>query len=129
MRLKVFLPKTVLMDEPVIKVIAETATGFFCFLPRHINFVTILVPGILTFRSPTGQEGFVAVDEGVLIKCDTDVLVSTRNAVRSQDLAQLQQTVATQFRLLDEREQMTRAALAKLEANIVRQFVELEKHG
>lgn len=129
MRLKVFLPQKIMMDESVIKVIAEAVNGSFCLMPRHINFATLLVPGILTFFSASQSEEFLAVDEGILVKCDAEVLVSTRQAIRSQDLGQLQQTVIRQFRRLDEREQMTRFALAKLEADIVRQFVELDKHG
>jgi F-type H+-transporting ATPase subunit epsilon len=34
--------------------------------------------------------------------------------------------VEEQFQLLDERERMTRSALAKLEANFVRRFIDLE---
>ncbi len=125
MKLKVLLPTTIFLDEEVTKVIAEAENGCFCLLPRHIDFVTVLVPGILSFKSDQGEEEFLAVDEGILVKCGNDVLVSTRYAIRSTDLNVLQQTVEKQFLSLDEREQKTRSALAKLEANIVRRFVEL----
>lgn len=125
MKLKVLLPTEVLINQEVTKVIAEAENGSFCLLPRHIDFVTALVPGILSFESAQGHEEFLAVDEGILVKCGSEVLVSTRNAVRNSDLGMLQQTVEKQFRVLDDREKITRSALAKLEANIVRQFVEL----
>ena len=125
MKFKVLLPTTILLDEEVTKVIAEAENGSFCLLPRHIDFVTALVPGILSFKSAHGEEEFLAVDEGILVKCGEDVLVSTRYAIRSTDLEVLQQTVEKQFLLLDDREKKTRSALAKLEANIVRRFVEL----
>ncbi len=125
MKLKVLLPTTIFLDEEVTKVIAEAENGSFCLLPRHIDFVTALVPGILSFESAHGQEEFLAVDEGILVKRGEDVLVSTKNAIRGADLKVLQQTVEKQFLFLDDREKMTRSALAKLEANIVRLFVEL----
>ena len=45
MRLKVLLPTKVLIDEEVTKVVAEAENGSFCILPRHIDFVSALVPG------------------------------------------------------------------------------------
>ena len=129
MRLKVCVPTDVLVDTDVTKVIAEAENGSFCLLPRHIDFVTALVPGLLAFVPTTGGEIFLALDEGILVKCGTDVLVSTRQAVRGPDLGQLRQTVETQFRRLDEHEAMARAILAKLEADTVRRFVKLGEDG
>ena len=127
MKLKVLLPTQVLIDEKVIKVIAEAENGSFCLLPRHIDFATVLVPGLLSFLTTQGAEQFLAVDEGILIKCGGEVLVSTRNAVLGPDLGMLKQTIQKQFVELEDREKMSRSALAKLEANFVRRFMELEK--
>ena len=129
MKLKVLLPTKILLEEEVSKITAEAANGSFCLLPRHIDFVTALVPGILIFVSVRGEEKFLAVDEGILVKSSAEVLVSTRHAVQSSDLGLLQETVEKQFRILNEREKVTRSALAKLEVNIVRQFMELGKGG
>ena len=127
MKLKVLLPTQVLVDEEVTKVIAEAENGSFCLLPRHIDFVAALVPGLLSFESGKGREEFIALDQGILIKCGPEVLVSTRNAVRGPDLGTLKQTVEKSFRVLDDREKMARSAFAKLEANFIRRFMELEK--
>lgn len=131
MHLKVLLPTQVLVDEEVTKVIAEAENGSFCLLPRHVDFAAALVPGILIFTSPDGQETYLGVDEGALVKTADQVLVSTFNAVRGTDLRALKATVDKEFRELDERERMTRTALARLEAGTIRRFTELEKrrHG
>ena len=125
MRLKVFLPTEILLDTEVVKVIAEAANGTFCLLPRHVDFVAALAPGLLIYVPLSGQEEYLAVDEGTLVKCDTDVLVSTRHAVQGGDLGQLKQIIDAQFRRIDEREAMARAILSKLEADTVRRFVKL----
>ena len=125
MRLKVLLPTEVLVDQAVTKVIAEAQNGFFCLLPRHIDFVAALVPGLLSFVTAEGREEFVAVDEGVLVKCGPEVLVSTQDAVWGHDLGSLRQAVEERFQVLDEREQEARSALARLEADFVRRFMEL----
>ena len=129
MKLKVLLPAEVLIEEDVTKVVAEAHNGFFCLLPRHVDFVAALVPGILSYEIGSGREVFLAVDEGILIKCSQEVLVSTRNAVRGPDLGQLRLTVVEKFEALDEREKSARSAIAKIEAGFVRRFLEIQGHG
>ncbi len=128
MRLKVLLPTKILVDQDVTKVIAEAENGFFCILPQHIDFVAALVPGILSFKS-NNEEEFLAVDEGILVKCGKEVRVSTRKAIRSKNLGTLKQTVEDEFRILDEREKKTRSILAKLELDFARRIFQLRKHG
>jgi F-type H+-transporting ATPase subunit epsilon len=129
MKLKVLLPAAVLIEEDVTRVVAEAHNGFFCLLPRHVDFVAALVPGILSYETGSGREVFLAVDEGILIKCGQEVLVSTRNAVRGPDLGQLKHTVVEKFEALDEREKSARSAMAKIEAGFVRRFLEIQGHG
>ena len=125
MRLKVLLPMKVLIDQEVTKVIAEAEDGFFCLLPKHIDFVAALVPGILSFESGKGkEEEFLAIDEGILVKCASVVTVSTRKAIHSKDLGTLKRAVKKEFKALDERERKTRTILAKLEADFARSLFE-----
>lgn len=129
MRLKLLLPTEVLVDEPVSKIVAEAANGSFCLLPRHVDFVASLVPGILFFWTEDGAEQLAAVDQGTLVKCGDQVLVSTPNAVRGADLERLRATVEERFLELDEHERVARAALARLEAGTIRRFIDLEDLG
>jgi len=129
MKLKVLLPAEVLLEEDITKVIAEAHNGFFCLLPRHVDFVAALVPGILSYETGSGHEVFLAVDEGIFIKCGQEVLVSTRNAVRGPDLGQLRLTVVEKFEALDEREKSARSAMTRIEAGFVRRFLEIQGHG
>jgi F-type H+-transporting ATPase subunit epsilon len=129
MKLKVLLPAEVLVQEDVAKVTAEAHNGSFCLLPKHVDFVAALVPGILSFETVGGREEFLAVDEGILVKCGEEVMVSTRNAMRGPDLGQLRRTVEERFKVLDDREKTARAAMVKIEAGFVRRFLEIQKHG
>ena len=126
MILKILLPSEILVNEEVTKVTAEAVNGSFCILPRHIDFVASLVPGILTFEQHE-SETFVAVDEGVLIKVGVEVLVSTKNAVKGAHLEDLRMKVEDDFLSADERKKKATTALANLEANLVRKFLEINK--
>jgi len=119
MRLKVILPMRIFLDQEVTKVIAESTNGSFCLLPKHIDFVAALVPGIILFESEKEEE-YLAVDEGILVKRASEVRVSTRRAVRSRDLGELKSIVKQEFRTLDEKEKKTRTILAKLEADFAK---------
>jgi len=129
MKLTVWLPTEVLLEEPVVRIKAEAENGWFGLLPHHVDFVTALVPGILTFERPGVAEEYLAVDHGILVKCGSDVSVSTRNAVRGTNLEELQRDVEKQFREREEQEKKTRAFEAKLETDLVRRLLEAEKNA
>ena len=127
MRLRLSVPTHVMFEEEVTKVIAESEAGSFCLLPRHVDIFTGLVPGVLSITQPSGNELFVAVDEGLLVKQGDQVLVSTRQAIRGDNLGELQRTVREVFEALDEREKACQSAIASLEASFVRGFMKLRK--
>ena len=130
MKLKLLIPTQVVIDREVTKVVAPGVHGSFCLLPRHVDFLAVLVPGLLAFEDETGKEQFAAVDEGVLVKRGDEVLVSSRQATRGADLEELGNTVRAVFATLDDRERAAKAATAKLEASLLRSYLELaEEHA
>lgn len=129
MRLKVLLPDRIFLEEEATKVAAESPAGSFCLLPRHVDFVSALVPGLLIYEDAARRERFLAIDEGLLVKCREEVLVSTRSAAAGDDLGSLQEIIEQQFEAIDDRERTVRSAAAKLEAGLVRRFMEFERPG
>lgn len=129
MKFKVLLPSEVFLDEEVAKVVAEAANGSFCLMPRHVDFVAAIVPGLVDIVDAKGAEIFLAVDRGVLVKRGQEVFVSTRNAIRLPDLGELKQIVEEQFKAMDDKEKAARTAAARLEADLVRRFMELRQYG
>lgn len=128
MKLTIYEPAEIFLDEAVVKVKAEGPAGCFTLLPRHIDLATALVPGILSYETPEGDEVFLAVKGGILVKQGARVAVATQLAVRG-DLGLLTETIETLLAETDERERKTRAAVARLEADFVRRFMEFRKHA
>jgi F-type H+-transporting ATPase subunit epsilon len=125
MNLKVLLPFEVFAEKTgVLRIVAETHEGSFGLLPRRLDCVAAIVPGILVFETEADGETCIAVDEGVLVKSGADVLVSVRNAVGGTDLGKLREAVEQQFLNLDEQEKSVRSILAKLESGLVRRLAE-----
>ena len=127
LHLKLLLPHKILIDEPITRLTAEAENGAFCLLPRHIDFVAALVPGLLCFCDLEGKESYAAIDEGILVKCGRDVSISTLNGVRGTDLTELEALIEERFLELDEHERKARTALARLEAGTLRGFLELQE--
>ena len=128
MKLKVFQPSHVFLDQEVDKVSAEGPEGAFGIRPRHLDMAAALLPGILTYW-PTGRgESFMAINGGILVKQGDRVLVATRLAV-SGELGLLHETVNRFINEVDDRERKTRSAVARLEAVFVRRFVEFGKNA
>lgn len=130
MRLRVLLPERVLLERRAAKVVAEGVDGSFGLLPRHVGFVAPLAPGILSYvDAEDGEERFLATGEGILVKRGDEVLVSVRAAVPGRDLGELERSVRRELASRDQRELNARRAASRLEADIVRRFVELHEEG
>ncbi|MGI5819652.1 MAG: F0F1 ATP synthase subunit epsilon [Armatimonadota bacterium] len=125
MNLKIVTPTRIVVDERVVKVTVQGRDGSRTYLPRHVDFVTVVVPSVMSWRPAEGEEQFAAVDEGIVVKAGDEMLVSTVYAVHGPGLGRLRETVEGQFAERGEREKTARTALAKLEASIVRRFMEL----
>ncbi|MEO2026274.1 MAG: F0F1 ATP synthase subunit epsilon [Fuerstiella sp.] len=125
--LQVLLPTEVLVDHMVSRVIAEAENGSFCLLPRHVDFVASLAPGILTYTDKDNRERYVGLAEGVLVKNGRDVLVSVEHGVEGDNLGELRDIVSCRFEAIDERERQAVSAVARLEADFVRRFLALEE--
>ncbi|MEZ4601081.1 MAG: F0F1 ATP synthase subunit epsilon [Syntrophotaleaceae bacterium] len=127
MRLKVFTPTGVVFDREVAGIVAEGSNGHFGLRPRHIDFVSDLVPGLLRLQMelPNGDEEYIAVDRGLLIKQGDDVLVSVHDAVGEAPLEELMEIVNSRFATLNDKERAVHSALARLEADFLRRFMDL----
>ncbi|HSO10236.1 MAG TPA: F0F1 ATP synthase subunit epsilon [Desulfoprunum sp.] len=129
MHLKILLPFAIFTERTAVsRIVAETLQGSMGILPRRLDCVAALVPGILLFEDGDGGETYVAVDEGVLVKKGSQVLVSVRNAIGGDDLHLLREAIDREFRNLDEEARSVRQVLAKMESMFIRRFVRYQ-HG
>jgi F-type H+-transporting ATPase subunit epsilon len=124
MRLVIATPDESVVDEEAHKASAEGAVGSFTLLPNHIDYVTALRPGIVTYEGRAGEH-YVATDLGVLVKEGPVVRIACRHAVVGEGLEQLEEIVQERFLELEDRERAVRAAFARLEAEFVRRMTEL----
>lgn len=141
MKLKVLLPYKVFAEKSQVKrIIAVTHEGAFGILPHRLDCVMALTASILVFETDARgdlnedrvneeytnekyiNEEYIAVDEGILVKTGSEVLVSVRNAISGMALSELREAIEQQFIQLDEQEQKLRSVLTKMESGFIRRL-------
>ena len=128
MHLKVLLPFGVFADRTgVERIVAQTREGSCGLLPRRLDCVAALVPGILVYQCEAQAEEYVAVDEGVLVKSGQEVLISVRRALGGTDLAQMRAAMTREFLALDAQEQSLRSSLVKIETSLISRLAALHR--
>jgi F-type H+-transporting ATPase subunit epsilon len=127
MNLKILLPYKVFADiKDVKQVVMETSEGSYGLLPQRLDCVAALVPGILTYE--TDIMHYIAVDEGVMIKAGSEVLVSVRNAIGDADLGKLGELVKNEFNNQNKNEREAKTVIAKLERGFIYSFDKFRDH-
>ncbi|OGX88861.1 F0F1 ATP synthase subunit epsilon [Hymenobacter glacialis] len=110
LNLKVLLPFRVFLNiGQVSRIVLETSAGAYGLLPRRLDCVAALVPGVFTYQTADGQVHYLVVNEGVLLKAGPDV--SLRNAFGGADLGPIRHSVERAFRSRNAEEQVACATL------------------
>jgi len=123
MQLTIMTGGRVVLDVEVDKVAAEAENGAFVLLPRHVDMVAALAPGLLSAVAGDHEHLF-AVDRGTLVKCGRHVEVATYQAIEGTDVESLQQELRQSILDLDEHEQRARGAVARIESDVIRGLIE-----
>ena len=84
---KLVTPTGTLFDGPVREVTAVNPIGEFGVLPEHINYITALVPGVITVKLPSGESQFFVVTGGLAEVKDGQMMVLASHAEPAQDIA------------------------------------------
>ncbi len=126
-QLRVLLPFEIFAEKAgVSRIVADTHQGSLGLLPNRLDCVAALTPGIFVYECESEGEAYLAIDEGVLVKSGTDVLVSVRRAIRGPDLGGLREVVEKEFLAVGEQEQSVRSAMDKLEYGFLRRLAMLD---
>ena len=126
MTLRVFTPdKTHDMHE-IVAIDVETTGGHRTFLPRHVDSTVALAPGLLLFRSSEGEDRYMGVDGGTLVKIGQRVMVSTPRVALEEELGALRESLEKRRRAQEERHREARWALARLEVEFARSLFHAE---
>ncbi|MGO9431080.1 F0F1 ATP synthase subunit epsilon [Rhodoblastus sp.] len=125
MRLRIVTPLAVVVDEDgVLAVRAEDSSGGFGVLPGHADFLTSLIPSVVSWKRADASRLYCAVRRGVFsVRGGDEVAIATREAVVGDDLATLDRTVLARFHADLDAERSERVDAARLQLAAIRQIM------
>ena len=126
MNLRLTTPTQVLLDLPIDKINVEAVDGFFTLLPRHIDFITALKAGIVTYTN-NEQKHYIACNQGVLVKKGDLVSISTPFAVLSDTLDDLKKIITITFKKMEQERKELYVSMARLELGLTKGLMNLGK--
>jgi F-type H+-transporting ATPase subunit epsilon len=126
MNLRILLPFRIFARiENVSRIIVETLEGSFGLLPRRLDCVAALVPGIVSYATPDSDATYLAIDSGLLVKRGDDVAISVRRAIRGASLDELHQAVVRDYLTLNAQEREMRCVVSKMESGLIGRIADL----
>ena len=125
MRVRLVIPGKTYLDEDMDKVTAPGKEGLFQILPKHIDMVSSLQPGILVLTKES-KDRYFAINEGVLVKEHNLIHISCFQVMEGASLDKLQETISDNFKILNEKEKRLKQILTKLEADTLIRFMEMK---
>ncbi|WP_234745408.1 F0F1 ATP synthase subunit epsilon [Burkholderia sp. WTPI3] len=131
LRLTIATPAGMLVDAPDVAAFrAEDATGSFGVLPGHTDFLTVLSPCVMRWRTADGTRRFCAVSGGVLrVVNGKEISIACRDGELGETLDTLEARVrATRESRLDAARRV-RVEQTRLNAQAIRQILKYLRPG
>jgi F-type H+-transporting ATPase subunit epsilon len=79
------------------------------------------------YKTEKSNIHYLAIDEGILVKTGSQVMVSVRNAFGGSDLEKLHESVEKEFKKLDDNEKEIRSTMAKIENGFLHNLEKFRK--
>lgn len=127
MEIKLLTPKKIIARTKATRIRAEAHNGSFTLLPLHIDFISALAPGILIFEDESGAKRYFGIDEAIIVKLKQEVMVATPRAFEGRNIDSLRSSIEEELSKSGESDKKARSAIARMESDIVRRFMELNR--
>ncbi len=126
MRLIICTPLGEVLNKEIQKISLEFLNGYHTFLPKHIDFASVLKPSIATYTLENGEQKYIACHTGIAVKKGKNITLSVRQAILSDTLDELKKTILQEFKKNDEQRKELNTAMARLELGLLRGFNNLK---
>ncbi|WP_396333376.1 F0F1 ATP synthase subunit epsilon [Burkholderia anthina] len=125
LHLTIAVPAGMLVDTPdVVAFRAEDATGSFGILPGHTDFLTVLSPCVMRWRTADGTRRFCAISSGVLrVVNGKDIRIACRDGELGNALETLEARVRETRESRIDAARRVRVEQTRLNAQAIRQIL------
>jgi len=129
MNVIVVVPLKKIYEKKAMSVTIETINGSFTLKARHIDFISIVKPGVLTVKTENGQEDVMGVDTGIMVKKKNRVTISVRNAVQGTAIGNIEKHIEEHYSSLDDKQRALNTGIVGLERDLAKSIYDLKNTG
>lgn len=126
MKLLICSPLETVVQAKIEKISFEALDGYRTLLPKHIDYVSALGTGIISYIPQGESVKYVACHQGIIVKQGLQVTISAQGTIRGNTLSELKQQIELDFKQNEEHRKELNAAMAKLELGLIRGFQQLK---
>lgn len=124
--LKIYLPTEIFFDKDIKKLTFKGKEGYLTILPNHIDYVSSFETNIITFIDTDGKEGFIALNNGTLVKYSNKLRLTAYKAIFGESLEDLKKKIYENAELEDDIEKEINKNLKQLEYFIYNNLIEMK---
>ncbi|MDR3079052.1 MAG: hypothetical protein LBU15_03360 [Rickettsiales bacterium] len=81
LNLRIYTPQKLFLEETITKIKISEKDCNYTILPRHIDYLSSFSRSTIGFRKLDGEEVFVWLNQGILVKCGREIQISVFSAV------------------------------------------------
>lgn len=124
MTVEIFAPNGAERYTEVELLDIDATGGRFGLLERHIDCTAALETGLLAISARDGEEHYIGIDGGVMVKIGGSVRIATGRIVSGVGLEKLEQKLAEQRNESTDAQRQRMRTLTRLELQLARGTVE-----
>ena len=121
MKLRINTPREKISDIDIKKLTAKGFEGIFTILSKHIDYITCLRNGIVSYLDNEDNLKYIAVTDGILTKVGNIITISSLVAIPGDSLEELKNIKLEEYIYTEELEKEVKVALANMEYNLLRE--------
>jgi F-type H+-transporting ATPase subunit epsilon len=81
LNLRIYTPQKLFLEETITRLKVQEKDCNYTIFPRHIDYLSCFNRSTIVFRKLSGEEGYVWLNQGVLVKCGREVQISVFSAI------------------------------------------------
>lgn len=126
--LHVLAADRVFYNGPCVSISAPASDGEFGVLANHENTIIAIIPGIIRFRTPEGNEYKAVVSQGMMKIENNDVLVLVHSCERPEDIDRVRAERALEEAMRQLKQKQSKREYHMAQANLARALSRLKNH-
>jgi len=120
-------PLETILDEEVKKISLKGKEGSYSIFPNHLDYISSIKTNVLYYVDKHNKTYYVAINEGILVKCGNHVKLSVFSGIKGTDIKELEKKIAENIRQAEEAKKAYITSVTNLEYFVFDQLMNFKR--